>query len=130
MSFKFTPIQTKWIAALRSGKYPQGKSKLCQINNGVRRYCCLGVGCMVINEDEPGAIDETSSIYGIAFDKSTHCMPIKAQSILGLHDSCGCANDGNAPLSALNDNLNKTLPEIADILETKPESYFKSNDSI
>lgn len=32
-----------WVAALRSGKYPQGKGKL-RTKEG---FCCLGVGCEV-----------------------------------------------------------------------------------
>ena len=32
-------MKKKWVAALRSGEYKQGKAALC--NNG--RYCCLGV---------------------------------------------------------------------------------------
>lgn len=34
----------KWIAALRSGEYEQGRSGLCiEDDTGVRHYCCLGV---------------------------------------------------------------------------------------
>lgn len=46
-SEKFTldpAIKTLWLAALRSGLYPQGKGALCiQSPNGDRQYCCLGV---------------------------------------------------------------------------------------
>lgn len=37
-------LKTKWIAALRSGDYKQGVSKLCSSSN---QYCCLGVLCEV-----------------------------------------------------------------------------------
>lgn len=33
-------FKTAWVAALRSGKYQQAKSKL---NNGKGGFCCLGV---------------------------------------------------------------------------------------
>ena len=34
----------KWIAALRSGEYKQGRSSLCAIqDDGSQAYCCLGV---------------------------------------------------------------------------------------
>jgi hypothetical protein len=36
-------FKAKWIAALRSGEYKQGKDKLH--HDG--RFCCLGVGCVV-----------------------------------------------------------------------------------
>jgi hypothetical protein len=37
------PGRDKWIEALRSGKYEQGKGKLCKNGN----YCCLGVLCEI-----------------------------------------------------------------------------------
>lgn len=35
-------VKAKWVAALRSGEYKQGKGRLKNINN---EYCCLGVLC-------------------------------------------------------------------------------------
>lgn len=32
-----------WVAALRSGKYPQGQDYLKHETDGVVKYCCLGV---------------------------------------------------------------------------------------
>jgi hypothetical protein len=36
-------IATKWVKALRSGKYKQGEAYLCQITSKGKRHCCLGV---------------------------------------------------------------------------------------
>jgi hypothetical protein len=36
-------IATKWVKALRSGKYKQGEAYLCQITNKGKKHCCLGV---------------------------------------------------------------------------------------
>ena len=37
-------LKVKWVKALRSGKYHQGKGKLKKKNgNGKTYYCCLGV---------------------------------------------------------------------------------------
>ena len=33
----------KWLAALRSGEYKQGRGVLRRRRRGVDRYCCLGV---------------------------------------------------------------------------------------
>ena len=40
----------KLVEALRSGKYPKGKGKLCRINlnTGKAEYCCLGVLCEIL----------------------------------------------------------------------------------
>ena len=36
-------IAMKWVKALRSGKYKQGKKFLCQVNRKGEEHCCLGV---------------------------------------------------------------------------------------
>ena len=36
-------IAMKWVKALRSGKYKQGKEVLCRITNKGKKHCCLGV---------------------------------------------------------------------------------------
>ena len=36
-------IATKWVKALRSGKYKQGEAYLCQITSKGKKHCCLGV---------------------------------------------------------------------------------------
>ena len=33
-------VKEKWLAALRSGEYKQGRGKLCSLD---KEYCCLGV---------------------------------------------------------------------------------------
>lgn len=39
-------IKAKWIEALRSGKYEQGRGRLRSEDN---KYCCLGVLCDLID---------------------------------------------------------------------------------
>lgn len=41
-------IKQKWIIALRSGNYEQGKNNLRSKNN---TYCCLGLLCDIIDPD-------------------------------------------------------------------------------
>jgi len=38
-------LQTKWIEALESGKYNQGKNFLKVCDGGEFKYCCLGLLC-------------------------------------------------------------------------------------
>lgn len=49
----------KWIEALRSGKYTQGKNCLKNIDN---TYCCLGVLVKVFEDH-----------YGLKFDQKINC---------------------------------------------------------
>lgn len=54
-------VKAKWLAALESGKYKQGKNKLRRIlptlfnagkqSESAERWCCLGVLCNVYIED-------------------------------------------------------------------------------
>lgn len=41
-------LKKKWVSALRSGKYKQGKDRLRQTNtHGETVFCCLGVLCEI-----------------------------------------------------------------------------------
>lgn len=43
-------IKTKWLTALRSGKYEQGKGFLKNLDNN---FCCLGVLCDIAIKENP-----------------------------------------------------------------------------
>lgn len=45
-----TEIKTRWVEALRSGDYKQGKSFLATEDSGEMRYCCLGVLCELASQ--------------------------------------------------------------------------------
>ncbi len=38
----------KWLEALRSGEYKQGKQELLTIRKNEKTYCCLGVACKIV----------------------------------------------------------------------------------
>ena len=64
-------MKAKWIKALRSGKYKQGKHYLSQIKDGQEYNCCLGVyarisRCTVYNYDIKTKKRQISSIEGNA----------------------------------------------------------------
>lgn len=43
----------RWVKALRSGDYEQGKGHLCQFDDdGNAKYCCLGVAYEVFNGEK------------------------------------------------------------------------------
>ena len=51
-------FKTKWVKALRSGKFIQGKHKLYSEINGTGSYCCcLVVACIVANVDKKDIMD-------------------------------------------------------------------------
>lgn len=43
-------LKTKWVKALRSGRYKQTQQQLKSIEGGKPYYCCLGVLCTVSRE--------------------------------------------------------------------------------
>lgn len=46
--------KAKWLKALRSGKYEQGRGRLQRVEDGSRQYCCLGVLCEVLGYTHSG----------------------------------------------------------------------------
>lgn len=93
-------IADRWVAALRSGKYKQGKGELHdKVNN---TYCCLGVLC---------------EIEGI---KSSLDYLIESKENPLISDS-GYIQSLDYPLSTLNDGYESdeslTFDEIADVIQ-------------
>jgi hypothetical protein len=52
-------LKAKWVAALRSGEYPQGKDFLQ--SNG--KFCCLGVLCEVAGIHGQQLSDNGAAVY-------------------------------------------------------------------
>jgi hypothetical protein len=86
-------LKAKWIAALRSGEYPQGRMSL---RDGANRHCCLGVLCAVAGRDlDPAYIDDNYDFAETALSKPA------ADDLIAMND------DG------------KSFAEIADYIEQK-----------
>lgn len=100
-------FKTKWLKALRSGKYKQGANLLYDKQDNT--YCCLGVACKVsgtkIGLNGKAIIDETS--FGNNLNK------LKVPEILK-----GSANDNLlvANLTCMNDD-GETFNNIANYIE-------------
>lgn len=114
----FTENQMKWISALRSGKYKQGKGTLRRGDY----YCCLGVACEVLGikgKERPSGEWEYASRTGVA--------PEEVIKALGLYDEDGSPREGGRDfLTRLNDDEGKTFEEIATLLETG--AYFVNRE--
>ena len=106
-----------WVAALRSGKYKQGRGFLCRDG----KYCCLGVAYDVLFDGDwercskhiwrpAGSQDE-----GELIPRSSDYLSRSIERSLGL--SLG----SQILLSRCNDENRDTLAEIADLIETIDE---------
>ncbi len=97
-------IKDKWIAALRSGKYQQGKYNLRKESS----FCCLGVLCDISGKMEWKTDTTGSTIF--SYDKQKASLP---ESILGWADLRSYQQE---PLVDRNDG-GKSFSEIADYIE-------------
>lgn len=94
-------IQDRWVAALRSGEYKQGKYRLQRDDD---TYCCLGVLCDLAVKDGVVA----------AFDGRRELPPTTLSAWAG---SSGWWRSGGVSLPSLNDGLGWTFDQIADHIE-------------
>jgi hypothetical protein len=86
-------LKAKWVAALRSGEYQQGKGKF--EHDG--KFCCLGVLCKVAGLPTRSEEGLDNNFTDVDSDEIGICKVSWA-------------------LAAMNDN-GKTFPEIADYIE-------------
>ncbi len=108
----------KWIRALRSGKYKQGKFSL---HTKKDRFCCLGVACKIFEKELK--VSENSENY--LYDKHGSSLPKKMINKLGLVGSFGKSKSCKSTLADLNDMEGYSLKKIADHLEENWDDYFK-----
>lgn len=108
-----TEIKKKWLEALRSGKYEQGKKHLR--SNGTDQFCCLGVLCD-LHQKETGELDWREPnqffpyiVYGN--DGSTAYPP----DVVDIWSEFYFAS-GMTIVSGMNDS-GKSFSEIADWIE-------------
>lgn len=107
-------FKRRWVEALRSGKYVQGKNYL--LRNG--RHCCLGVACELLVEEkklvkEEDVVSETFCFRPAAGGSWRHStIPRSSLSSIGLDDAT------ESKLMDMNDSQGKSFSEIADYIET------------
>lgn len=106
----------KWTAALRSGRYPQGKRALLSTDDQGRQcFCCLGVACEVAVQAGVIAPPADGSYGG-----EKNILPTSVQEWLGLYDDAGITrteHDSTSCLTELNDDAGWTFEQIADLVD-------------
>ena len=122
-------LRKKWIEALRSGQYEQGKYCLRDKND---RFCCLGVLCDISDLGEWEDLLPDNSIsrdYIIEETNDAAMLPERVRDAAGLFTCDGTVRSmkgrdilGSLSLAAANDQ-GKTFEKIADMLETYPDLF-------
>lgn len=117
-------IADKWVAALRSGKYKQGKGTLRDSGNN---FCCLGVLCDILDIPSSLHVSSISLESGINWSYGMNdevlnsaILPNSAlllSEIKNQHGDFGFKDS----LVTLNDN-GSSFMEIADVIEKNWES--------
>jgi hypothetical protein len=113
----------KWVKALRSGKYKQGRLHLTQIVKGEERHCCLGVACVLYAKEHPDfsvRVDHNKVMY----DSHSYSLPSEVREWLGLKEVDGTYLRGRGSLIGLNDASKRNYNYIADRIEAEPKGLF------
>lgn len=122
-----------WCEALESGRYEQGKKRLCYIEKNEPKYCCLGLLCEVaiqnglpLNKRIEG---EEYSLYKVAYygENDSALLPKEVVKWAKLKNNGGDFYDGEKynSLYSLNDSFGKSFKEIAEIIREHKTALFK-----
>lgn len=118
MEFKSSPkeLMVKWLEALRSGEYEQGKFCLRSETN---KFCCLGVLCDVVGKETGTVWEFSPSQNSHRFTSSAATLPNEIGEYIGLakYDPLGDCDSDALVLMKMNDCGEHTFPEIADHIE-------------
>lgn len=99
----------KWVAALRSGKYKQGKRQL----RAGDAFCCLGVACDLF---------DPASWNGCSYRYLRLALPNEVRDWLGLIETDPYY--GKTGRLSYDNDEGKTFAEIADIIEAHQYELF------
>lgn len=103
-------IKDKWVAALRSGKYEQGKFALRNHDN---KFCCLGVLCDIIDNNKWKTFEKPNSAkgnYPYTYNGYTGVLNSIIMEEIKMKD------EDQEKLAIMNDD-GKSFAEIADWIE-------------
>lgn len=107
-------IKTKWIEALKSGKYKQGREHLRAGDD----FCCLGVLCDIYKNQSTEKVEWESPDRGNVYSILNHSgvLPKPVQEWAELDSENPITGDAGHSLAHLNDT-GKSFLEIADLIE-------------
>lgn len=121
-------IKQRWMAALRSGEYVQGRGKLAPVlSDGTQTHCCLGVLCELAVKD--GIITSNKSpsgesiyygrhsAFGVLPDEVVdwaelelhHNSPHVLFGPLDINEDLTVINDVGCPFSHIADFIDRSL---------------------
>lgn len=112
----------RWLDALRSGDYKQGKGNLCTVLPDEEPcFCTLGVAADLFFPKE-----RQHDNYGVRyFDGAFAALPKEVADKIGLRSTMGSAAGYRLPaIFNLNDDNHWSFNQIADHIEHHSSAYF------
>ena len=104
-------IRNKWLKALRSDEYEQGKGTLVRPINEHDEFCCLGVLCDVLGEEFEKNAFGTLGVSVNGDSINTGSLPIRLLEQVSMNQlEQGC-------LVTMNDKEGKSFKQIANWIE-------------
>jgi hypothetical protein len=97
-------VKAKWLEALRSGKYKQGRQGLRKVDS----FCCLGVLCDLLNPNGWRQITDNDLIY--SFNGELGVIDKRLARSIGVEEFQDI-------LVEMNDEKQNSFSEIADYIE-------------
>lgn len=110
-------MKDKWITALRSGEYKQGRHALKTTDGS---YCCLGVLQHVVNGDVERYARDDCTLWDLPKKKPSEAWCL-ANGVLG--GMSWVPKGQSRSLMSMNDTGEYTFDEIADVIEKGVEGY-------
>ena len=114
------PLQKSWIAALKSGKYEQGRMYL----NLGGKFCCLGVACDISKETLKLNVGVRKLRNGKEVTSYNGIHGSLSYEVIKYFSFVMKEEEGLNRLTFMNDSQRKTFEEMAGIVEENPEHYF------
>lgn len=112
----------KWVVALRSGEYEQGRGQLLDEHN---RMCCLGVACAVYMDETGRGKWTDPNDDGFMYFMTEHggrnaiSLPFEVREWLGMMDDDPALSGGRR--ATMQNDGGTSFEEIADAIE---ETYL------
>lgn len=104
-------VKTKWVTALRSGKYMQTRRKLKDATG----YCCLGVLCVISNKETGFGLRENQLQIGTENIGNT----IRMWADLPLNQGAYVTIDAETDTLSAHNDQGRTFLQIADAIEAQ-----------
>lgn len=111
----FKHVKAKWLEALRSDKFKQGRERLCNIKEEHKQYCCLGILAEIVDPTR-STWDYSDSVFA-RVDRDHQCKLIGTGLTVNETSTLILMNDGRGSDDYHLPKSSKPFTVIADWIE-------------